>query len=79
MEQAGVKKGGLNQALSEALSKTTEQERIIAVLDCVRGYRNEYNRDLEEEKDKFEGFNKCKSEYRNQIEKVKEFVSKHNF
>ena len=63
MEQTGVKKEGLNQALNEALSKSTEKERIIAVLDCVRGYRNEYNRDLEEEKDKFEGFNKCKSEF----------------
>lgn len=77
MEQAGIKKGGLNQALSEALSKSTEQERMVALLDCIRGYRNEYNQ--ETEKHQFDGFMKCKNEYRNQIEKVKEFVSKHNF
>jgi len=77
MEQAEVKKGGLNQALSEALSKPTEQERIIALLDCVRGYRNEYS--SENEKAQFDGFMKCKNEYRNQIEKVKEYVNKHKF
>ena len=79
MEQAKteVKKGGLNQALHDALAKSTEQERIVAVLDCVRGYRNEYN--SETEKAQFDGFVKCKSEYRNQIEKVKEYVNRHNF
>ena len=44
-----IKKGGLSQAISEALSKTTEQERIVAILDCVKGYRNDY--DMNEEKD----------------------------
>jgi len=74
MEQSGTKRGGLNEALSEALSKTTEKERMIAVLDCVRGYRNEYKQ--ETEKAQFDGFSKCRNEYRNQIEKVKEFVAK---
>lgn len=77
MEQTGVKKGGLNEALKEALSKPTEKERIIAVLDCVRGYRNEFHQ--ENEKLQFDGFMKCKNEYRNQIEKVKEYVNnRHN-
>lgn len=72
-----IKKGGLSQAITEALSKTTEQERIVAILDCVKGYRNDY--DMNEEKAQFDGFMKCKNEYRNQIEKIKEFVNRHNF
>jgi hypothetical protein len=68
--------GSLQSALTEALSKKTEKERIIAVLDCVRGYKNEY--DINEQKHQFEGFVKCKNEYRHQIQKIKEFVSNHN-
>lgn len=59
----------MSQAISEALSKTTEQERIVAILDCVKGYRNEY--DMNEEKAQFDGFMKCKNEYRNQMKRLK--------
>jgi hypothetical protein len=76
--ESNVKIGsGLQNALKEALSKSTEKERTIAVLDCIRGYRNEY--DMTEQKAQFEGFTKCKSEYRHQIDKIKEFVGNHNF
>ena len=65
--------GGLKNAVKDALSKDTEKERIIAVLDCIRGYRNEY--DINDQKAQFEGFIKCKNEYRHQIEKIKEMVN----
>lgn len=74
-----VKRGGLFQALKEALSNDTEKERILGVLNCIRGYKTEYNKDSDEEKDKFEGFMKCKSEFKGQIQKVKDYVEKHDF
>ena len=66
-------KNGLQGAVETALSKETEKERMIALLDCIRGYKNEYNQQTE--KAQCDGFMKCKSEYRNQINKVKDFVS----
>lgn len=69
-------KSGLQGAVESALAKGTEKERIIAVLDCVRGYKNEY--DQETEKAQADGFMKCKNEYRNQINKVKDFVNNSN-
>lgn len=66
-------KSGLQGAVEMALSKGTEKERIIAVLDCVRGYKNEY--DENSERDKSEGFKRCKNEYRNQINKIKDFIN----
>ena len=66
-------KSGLQGAVEEALSKSTEKERIISVLDCVRGYKNEY--DEVTEKLQTEGFKKCKSEYRHMIDKIKVFVN----
>lgn len=71
MEQTS-NKSGLQGAVEEALKKPTEKERIIAVLDCIRGYKNEY--DEVTEKLQTEGFKKCKSEYRHMIDKIKIFV-----
>ena len=70
-------KGGLYLALDQALNKETEQERIIAVLDCIKGYRNEY--DITNEKPQYDGFTKCKMEFKGQIKKVQDYVSKHRF
>lgn len=67
-----VTKSGLQVAVENALTKGTEKERIIAVLDCVRGYKNEYNH--EEQNLQSEGFMKCKNEYRHQLDKIKNIV-----
>jgi hypothetical protein len=72
MEQVENKRG-LQGAVEMALKKGTEKERIIAVLDCIRGYKNEY--DESTEKEKSEGFKRCKNEMRNQINKIKDFVN----
>lgn len=70
-------KKGLYLAIEQALAQSTEKERIIAILDCIKGYRNEY--DVTNEKGQFEGFYKCKSEFNGQIKKVKDFILNHNF
>lgn len=72
MEQT-ANKSGLQGAVETALAKGTEKERIIAILDCIRGYKNEFNQATE--KAQCDGFMKCKNEYRNQISKVKDFVN----
>lgn len=65
-------KSGLQVAVENALTKGTEKERILAILDCVRGYKNEYNQ--ENQKEHSEGFMKCKNEYRHQIDKIKNII-----
>lgn len=69
---ADVKKSNLISALEATKEKETELERILATLDCVRGYKNEY--DQETEKPQSEGFQKCKREFNSQVEKIKEWV-----
>ena len=71
MEQT-TNRNGLQNAVQDALAKGTEKERMIAVLDCIRGYKNEY--DEQTQRAQTEGFMKCKSEYRNQISKVKTLI-----
>lgn len=63
-----MKTEGLKLAVENALNKATEKERIIALLDCVRGYKNEY--DVKTQKAEMDGFMKCKNEYRHQIKKI---------
>lgn len=70
-------KGGLYLALELALKKENEKERMIAVLDCIKGYRNEY--DATNEKPQYDGFMKCKNEIKGQVKKVQDYVSKHDF
>jgi len=70
-------KGGLLSAIEQALSKGTEKERMIAILSCVKGYRNDYN--IETEKAQFDGFSKCRNEFKNQISKIQNCVEQHNF
>lgn len=67
-------KSGLYGALDNALSLPTEKERMLAILDCIRGYRSEF--DQNEQKLQNEGFMKCKNEYRHQIQKIKDYISK---
>ncbi|HWY13067.1 MAG TPA: hypothetical protein VN026_17150 [Bacteroidia bacterium] len=67
-------KGGLFLAIEEALKKETETERIVAVLDCIRGYKNEF--DTKTEKNQYDGFLKCKIEFKNQIRKVQDYIAK---
>lgn len=69
MEQT---KGGLQLAVESALAMGTEKDRMIAVLDCIKGYKNEF--DQQTETAQCDGFMKCKSDYRNQIKKIKDFV-----
>ena len=59
---------GLKLAVENAINKSTEKERMIALLDCVRGYKNEY--DFKTQKAEMDGFMKCKNEYRHQIKKI---------
>lgn len=63
-----MKTEGLKLAVENALKKSTEKERMIALLDCVRGYKNEY--DIKTQKAEMDGFMKCKNEYRHQIKKI---------
>ena len=70
MEQTA--KSGLKGAVENALAMGTEKERIIAILDCIKGYKNEF--DQQTETAQCDGFMKCKTDYRNQIKKIKDFV-----
>ncbi len=70
-------KGGLFLAVEEALKKETEKERVLAILDCIRGYKNEF--DSKTEKPQYDGFLKCKIEFKNQIKKVQDYISKRDF
>jgi hypothetical protein len=63
-----MKTDNLRIAVESAMKKETEKERIIAILDCVRGYKNEY--DAKTQKAEMDGFMKCKNEYRHQIKKI---------
>lgn len=65
-------KSGLQIAVETALQKGTEKERLLALLDCIRGYKNEYSQETQPQHS--EGFMKCKNEYRHQIDKIKAIV-----
>jgi hypothetical protein len=54
------KKNLLNEGVEKAMSLPTEKERLYAVIDLIRGYKNEYH--PVQEKDKNEGFERCKTD-----------------
>lgn len=65
-------KMGLEPAIIEALNNGSEKERLLALLDCVKGYRNEYNK--ENERFQYFAYFKCKDDYKKQIQRIKEIV-----
>ena len=55
-------RGNLNTAIEEALQLPTEKERILAVIETIRCYRNEYVPDQgEDQRAMHEGYEKCRS------------------
>lgn len=62
------KKTSLSEAVENALNLPTEKERMLAIIEVVRCYKNEYNPNLEaDEKFMHDGYEKC----RNGVEKLK--------
>ena len=68
-----TEKKGLESAIVEAISLPTEKERMIALLDCVKGYKNDF--DKEKERYQYMAYFKCKDDFRKQINKIKEIVA----
>jgi len=63
------KKNLLNEGVEKAMSLPTEKERLYAVIDLIRGYKNEYH--PVQEKEKNEGFERCKTDLVIIREKIK--------
>jgi len=63
------KKNFLNDGVEKSMLLPTEKERMYAVIDLIRGYKNEYH--PLNEKDKNEGFERCKTDLVIIREKIK--------
>ena len=57
LDTVNPKKSTLAQAVEEALKLSTEAERVLALVGCLKPYRNEYQQHLYP--DHFEGYEKC--------------------
>ena len=72
-------KGNLDTAIEEALKLPTEHERIVAVIETIRCYRNEYGWTDDEQKHLFEGYEKCRMGVVKIQTKVKEILNNYYF
>ena len=63
------RKSALILAVEKAMSLPTERERSLALVDLIRGYKNEYHRFRERQQN--EGFERCKTDLVIIREKVK--------
>jgi len=68
--------GGLENAISLAMKKPTDKEKILAVLDCVRGYKNDFS--MTDQQYQYSGYNTCKEAFKRQIDKIKQYVEKNS-
>lgn len=69
------KKTSLSEAVENALNLPTEKDRILAIIEKVRCYRNEYSQNLEaDEKFMHEGYEKCRLGLEKLKVKIKEQI-----